>query len=149
MFEMEDYGKVKHLAREFQNGLTGSYLTEEDQLELYAVGAGIYAHIVFLEKGGTDLVGKEFGLTDKDSGTNPNLRCRVDMRAVWGGAVVSGGLNAIRGGAIGCGGGTVVFPVLGTATGCVGRAVIGGAVGFIEGAIAGVAGSLLLTCWRR
>jgi len=49
---------------------------------------------------------------------------------------------------ISCGGGTLLFPGLGTASGCFGDAVIGGALGFVEGAFAGVAGSLLFTCWR-
>lgn len=148
LFETEDYGKVKDLAREFQNGLAGSYLSEEDQLELYSVGAGIYALADFLEKGGMDLVGKELGSGDKASDSNPNSRCRVNSRDVWGGAVVGLAGGAVRGAVLGCAGGTFLFPGLGTATGCVGGAVISGALGFIGGAGGAVATSLLLTCFR-
>nr|MBI1229352.1 hypothetical protein [Cytophagales bacterium] len=149
LFETEDYVKVKDLAREFQNGLAGSYLSEEDRLELYSMGAGIYALADFLEKGGMDMVGEELGLGNKNAGTNPNLRCRVDMRAVWAGAVLTGGIGAVRGAMIGCAGGSIFLLGFGTVTGCVGGAVFGGAGGFVEGAIGGIAGSLLLTCWRR
>lgn len=148
LFVTEDYGKVKSLARNFQNNLKNHNLSEEEKLELLSVGAGIYAFADFLERGGMEMVGEKLAEHGNEAGYNPNLRCRVDMRAVWGGAVISGGINAVRGGVIGCAGGTVLFPGLGTATGCVGGAVLGGAVGFIEGAVAGVAGSLLLTCWR-
>lgn len=147
LFVAEDYGKVKSLARNFQNTLKNHNLSEEEKLELLSVGAGIYAFADFLEKGGMELVGEKLAVLGKEPQT-ANLRCRVGMRTVWGGAVISGGINAVRGGVIGCAGGTVLFPGLGTATGCVGGAVLGGAVGFIEGAVAGVAGSLLLTCWR-
>lgn len=148
LFVNEDYGKVKLLARNFQNSLKVSSLSEEEKLELISVGAGIYALADFLERGGMEMVGEKLAVLGNESGYNPNLRCRVDMRSVWAGAVFTGGIGAVRGGIVGCAGGTVLFPGLGTATGCVGGAVFGGAAGFIEGAIGGIAGSLLLTCWR-
>ena len=148
LFVTEEYGKVKILARNFQNNLSGANLSKDEKLELLSIAAGIYALGDFLEKGGLQMVGEKIAVLGNESDYNPNLRCRVDMRAVWAGAVFTGGIGAVRGGMVGCVGGTVLFPGLGTATGCVGGAVFGGAAGFIEGAIGGVAGSLLLTCWR-
>ncbi|EON79233.1 hypothetical protein ADIS_0238 [Lunatimonas lonarensis] len=148
LFITEDYGKVKSLARNFQSKLKNHNLSEEEKLELLSVGAGFYAFADFLERGGMERIGEKLAGLANESDYNPNLRCRVDMRAVWAGAVFTGGIGAVRGGMAGCVGGTVLFPGLGTATGCVGGAVFGGATGFIEGAIGGVAGSLLLTCWR-
>lgn len=148
LFETEDYAKVKNLAKEFQNSLTGSYLSEEDRLELYSVGAGIYALADFLEKGGMDLVGEALNVVAEDLSSLQNLRCRVSSRDVWGGAVIGLAGGAVRGAVIGCAGGTFLFPGLGTATGCVGGAVFSGALGFIGGAGGAVATSLLLTCFR-
>jgi hypothetical protein len=148
LFVTDDYGKVKLFARNFQNTVKGANLSHEEKFELLSLGAGIYALADFLDKGGMELVGEKIAFLSKESDTAPNLRCRVDMRAVWGSAVISGGYGAVRGGIIGCAGGTVLFPGLGTATGCVGGAVLGGATGFIEGAALGIAGSLLYTCWR-
>ncbi|MBD3631119.1 hypothetical protein [Cyclobacterium sp.] len=148
LFESDDFGKAKFLSKNFHNKLFDSNLSNEEKLELHAIGSGVYALADFLENGGMDRFGEQMAVLVKGSGYSSNLRCRVDMRAVWASAVVSGGINAVRGGVIGCAGGTVVFPLLGTASGCVGGAVMGGAVGFIEGAFGGLAGSLLLTCWR-
>lgn len=148
LFVTEDYGKVKSLARNFQNNLKIHDLSEEEKLELLSFGAGIYAFADFLEKGGMELVGEKLAVLGNESDYNPNLRCRVDSRAVWGGAVLGLSYGAVRGGVIGCAGGTVLFPGFGTVSGCVGGAVFGGALGFIEGATTGVASSLLLTCFR-
>ncbi len=123
-------------------------MSEEEKLELLSVGAGIYALADFLEKGGMELVGEKLTLLGKDPIHSYNLRGRVDSRAVWGGAVIGLSVGAVRGGLVGCAGGTILFPGLGTETGCVGGAVFGGALGFIEGAATGIAGSLLLTCFR-
>lgn len=148
LFLTDDYMEAKILAKNFHNNLSDSNLSIEEKLELHAIGSGVYALADFLENGGMDRFGEQMAVLAKGSGYSSNLRCRVDMRAVWGSAVINGGYGAVRGGLIGCAGGTVVFPLLGTASGCVGGAVMGGAVGFIEGAVAGVAGSLLYSCWR-
>ncbi|SHN10178.1 hypothetical protein SAMN04488057_106234 [Cyclobacterium lianum] len=61
-----------------------------------------------------DRFGEQMTVLAKGSGYSSNLRCRVDMRAVWGSAVINGGYGAVRGDLIECAGGTVVFPLLGS-----------------------------------
>lgn len=74
--------------------------------------------------------------------------CKVNWRNVWGGAVLGGVGNGIRGAIIGGTGRTVALPGVGTVTGAVSGAVFGFAQGFVGGAAYGVAQELLLSCFR-
>jgi hypothetical protein len=69
------------------------------------------------------------------------------MRNVWLSAVITGSAGAGFGFKAGCAGGIVAGPI-GAASGCVGGAVMMGASGFISGALTGLAGELLGSCFR-
>ena len=76
------------------------------------------------------------------------LGCSVSTRNVLLAGIVGLGIGGTRGSVVGCTGGTIVVPVLGTAGGCVGGAVIGGALGYVEGVVAGIVAELLGSCFR-
>lgn len=78
----------------------------------------------------------------------PRLGCKIDVRSVLIGGVVSGFWAAVGAAKVGAVAGTVTVPGIGTVTGAVSGFMAGFAAGFTVGVVTGVVGSLLYTCGR-
>lgn len=154
---VEDLSDVPALVASFYYAIViNRWMSEEEKDVLFSMGASAEAMAQFFLEGGVDIIYQQLEQAIAAGGNGPSgpgtggrtNSCSVNMRDVWGGAVVGLAAGAVNGAITGCAGGTVAFPLLGTVTGCIGGAVLGGASGFIGGALAAVATSLLLTCFR-
>ena len=130
----------------FNNQVINSTLSEEEKLELLSLSSATSSLGVFIDNNGVQLMSNFI----QTLGYEPyRLQgCSVSFRNVWTSGVVGFFGGGISGGVIGCGGGTVVLPGVGTVTGCVGGAVFGATYGFVSGSVAGVASELISTCFR-
>ena len=139
-------------------------LTDEQKIEMLALVEFSYSLHEYLIHGGLEKIneilpknvaGNQRGRGGKGAqhakmkyDENGGGGCSVNWRNVWGSAVVSLGVNAVRGGVIGATTGTFTVPGVMTVAGGVGGAVLGGAAGFVGGALAGIATEFLLSCGR-
>lgn len=151
LLQIENMSVAKKLAKDFQNNVVEISISDNEKLELFALGSATIALADFLDSNQSDII---YEVLDNELNgsykTNANARlakgCKISAKNVLAGGVVGLAVGGVKGGMAGCAGGTVVFLGLGTATGCVGGAVIGGALGFIEGALASAAAELLTSC---
>lgn len=74
--------------------------------------------------------------------------CKINVRGVLAGAVLSGLANGVRAGTVGLVAGTVTVPGIGTVTGAVSGFMSGFAVGFVSGIVSGVVVELMTSCGR-
>ncbi|WP_163377789.1 hypothetical protein [Cyclobacterium sp. SYSU L10401] len=138
---------AKNMAHSLQDQIINSpSLNYEEKISLLSISSGTIVFSDFVLNDGIEKL-KERLIIDYD-GEVRTLGCSVNTRNVLLAGVVGLGIGGTRGAVIGCTGGTVVFPVLGTAGGCVGGAVFGGALGYIEGIGAGIVSELLGSCFR-
>ncbi|MFC5409552.1 hypothetical protein ACFPMF_09555 [Larkinella bovis] len=137
MYEIE----AIDLANNFDNQIRANrVLTETEKYQLFEISSATRTVASIYDQLETDIRGH----------TSARIgRCKVDARGVWTDAVIGFFVGVSGGLKVGCTGGTVTLPGIGTATGCVGGAVLGGAGGFVGGAITGVASQLLQTCFRN
>jgi hypothetical protein len=150
LISLETPQPVSTLSLDFNLQIANSLLSEEEKLELFALSAASNSLAKYLTNGGIDAI--YLALAENllgNSSTNGRVTgCSVNWRNVWLGGVVGFFSGGTAGAYAGCTGGTVVLPVVGTATGCVGGAVLGAAGGFIGGSVSGVASELLGSCFR-
>lgn len=146
MYEIE----AIDLANNFDNQVrASSTLTDGQKYELYEVSSATRTVAYFLMSSGVDAIYDQLE-SDIRGNTSARIgRCKVEARGVWTDAIVGFFVGGAGGLKVGCAGGTVTLPGIGTATGCVGGAILGGAAGFVSGAITGVASQLLQTCFRN
>jgi hypothetical protein len=126
VLSLTDISAVNSITDKFSSDIALSSLTEEQKYQLLSISAAVKVGAKFIQES-----------IAKDSANGRSAK--IDIKDALQDGVIGLGLGAARGCWIGATGGTVAFPGLGTATGCVGGAVMLGAVGFIGG----VATSLL------
>ncbi len=144
--QKEDYESAIKLCEDFESEIIASSMAEEEKVMLVQFSASSLTIAKFAKEGGIKKISnkmiEDLGITSL--GGRINGDCKVDMRDVWLGAVLGGTVRGITG----AGGGTIVIPGIGTATGAIAGGVVGFASGFLEGALLTTAGSLLATCFR-
>lgn len=128
IFSIEEKALLAQLSGEMQ--ITLDFLYEnKHNLSVADVSNGIYVMYI-------------------DETPNFSTKCKVDMGSVWRGAVLGFFAGGVGGAKLGCIGGTIALPGIGTATGCVGGAVFGATKGFLSSAVLGIAAELLGSCFK-
>ena len=145
LLETDDFVKVSALATSFHEKVISSILTRDEKIKLLSLSTAVQA----LAENSEELISIITTQMQEATGnTVDRLRCSVSPRNVLLAGITGILYGGVKGGIIGCGGGTVLFPGLGTVTGCVSGAIFGGAWGFIEGVGLGIAAELLGSCFR-
>lgn len=127
-----------------------SNFVRDDKIKLLSLSTSLLAMIEFFEEGKDQQIYSTLKQL-YDINTNPKARvngCKVNARGVLAGGVVGFFSGGATGAYVGCAGGTVTLPGIGTVVGCVGGAVFGAAGGFVGGVLSGVASELIQTCLR-
>ncbi|WP_291372593.1 hypothetical protein [Cyclobacterium sp.] len=137
---------AKSVANLFEREIIESSLNYGEKVSLLSLSFGAIVVSDFILNDGIEKIRDKI----KDSIDNENqvAGCSVNMRNVWGDAVVGFAAGATAGCYAGATAGTVAFPVVGTVTGCVSAGMVSGAGGFISGASYSIISGLLLSCFR-
>jgi hypothetical protein len=128
ILNQDDLSAASLTADNFNNLVMQSTLSDLQKYQLLTIGTAVKAGIKVIQDN-----------TAKSS----RIAARVDVKGALQSGVIGLASGAVGGCYTGATGGTVAFPGLGTATGCLGGAVIGGALGFIGGVVGSIAQDLL------
>lgn len=128
ILNQDNLSAVSMTADNFNKDIIQSTLSDLQKYQLLTLGTAVKVGIRIIEE-------------NASQSTKPSAK--VDVKGALQSGVQGLVVGAVYGCYVGATGGTVAFPLLGTATGCVGGAVLAGATGFISGVVGSIVGDLL------